>query len=136
MFWNIQSNLCTTATLGTPKKRPLFRGGRYLEGPPIKLVWIWDVWGSGWPLLTGGRYSEVAVSTGLTVLWMIGRIQRQFAYVSMRSNLYLANFERHFVHNFLVHYSTKYFDREKFCFQARSNMQSAIQSCQLVFTLN
>jgi len=46
----------------------LLRGGRYSKGPPIKLVWIWDVWGSGWPLLTGGRYSEVAVSTGLT-LW-------------------------------------------------------------------
>jgi hypothetical protein len=56
------------ATLGTPKKQPLFRGGRYSEGPPIKLVWIWDVWGLGWPLLTGGYYSEVAVSTGLTVL--------------------------------------------------------------------
>jgi hypothetical protein len=46
----------------------LLRGGRYSKGPPIKLLWIWDVWGSGWPLLTGGRYSEVAVSTGLTVL--------------------------------------------------------------------
>jgi len=65
---HIQSNLCTTATLGTPKKRPLFRGGRYSEVPPIKIVLIWDVWGSGWPLLTGGRYSEVAVSTGLTVM--------------------------------------------------------------------
>ncbi len=50
-----------------PQKGPLFRGGRYSEGTPIKLVWIWDVWGSGWPLLTGGRYSEVAVSTGLTL---------------------------------------------------------------------
>ena len=65
---SIQSNLCTTATLGTPKKRPLLIGGRYSKGPSIKLLWIWDVWGSGWPLLTGGRYSEVAVSTGLTVL--------------------------------------------------------------------
>jgi hypothetical protein len=53
-----------------PKKRPLFRGGRYSEGPPIKLVWIWDVWGSGWPLLTGGGYSEVAVSTGMTVVYI------------------------------------------------------------------
>jgi hypothetical protein len=60
----IQSN---QDTLGTPKKRPLFRAGRYSEVPPIKLVWIWDVWVSGWPLLTGGRYSEVVVSTGLTV---------------------------------------------------------------------
>ncbi len=55
------------ATLGTPKKRPLFRVGRYSEVPPTKLVLIWDVWGSGWPLLTDGRYSEVAASTGLTV---------------------------------------------------------------------
>jgi hypothetical protein len=41
---------------------------RCLEVPPIKLVLIWDVWGSGWPLLTGGRYSEVVFNTGLTVL--------------------------------------------------------------------
>ena len=60
-MFNIQSNLCTTATLGTPKKWPLLRGGRYSKGPPIKLVWIWDAFGSGWLLLTGGRYSEVAV---------------------------------------------------------------------------
>jgi hypothetical protein len=38
-----------------PKKWPLFKGGRYSEVPPIKLVLIWDVWGSDWPLLTGGR---------------------------------------------------------------------------------
>ncbi len=63
----VQSNLCTTATLGTPKKRPLYRGGRYSEVPPIKLVLIWYVWGSDWPLLTGGRCSEVVVNTGLTV---------------------------------------------------------------------
>jgi hypothetical protein len=25
----------------------------------------------GWPLLTGGRYSEVAVNTGLTVLYYL-----------------------------------------------------------------
>jgi hypothetical protein len=63
----VQSNLSTTATLGTPKKRPLFRGGRYTEFSRIKLQLVWDVWGSGWPLLTGGRCSEVAVNTGLTV---------------------------------------------------------------------
>jgi hypothetical protein len=51
----VQSNLSTTATLGTPKKRPLFRGGRYPQFSPIKLQLVWDVWGSGWPLLTGGR---------------------------------------------------------------------------------
>jgi hypothetical protein len=55
------------ATVGTLKKRPLFRGGRYSEVPPIKLLLIRDVWGSGWPLLTGGRCSEVVVNTGLTV---------------------------------------------------------------------
>ena len=67
MKLSIQSNLYTTATLGTPKKRLLFRGGRYSEVPPIKLVLIWDVWGSDWPLLTGGRCLEVVVNTGLTV---------------------------------------------------------------------
>jgi hypothetical protein len=67
LIW-VQSNLCTTATLGTPKKQPLFRGGRYSEVPPIKLVLIWEVLGSGLPLLTGGRCSEVVVKTGLTVL--------------------------------------------------------------------
>ncbi len=45
----------------------MFRGGRYSEVPPIKLVLIWDVWGTDWPLLTGGRCSEVVVNTGLTV---------------------------------------------------------------------
>ncbi len=55
------------ATLGTPKKRPLYRGGRSLEGFQLKLV-LELVWlGLVWPLLTGGRYSEVAISTGLTV---------------------------------------------------------------------
>ncbi len=63
----VQSNLSTTATLGTPKKRPLFRCGHYSKVSPIKLQLVWDVWGSGWPLLTGGRCSEVAVNTGLTV---------------------------------------------------------------------
>jgi hypothetical protein len=29
----------------------------------LKVAWP----GLGWPLLTGGRYSEVAVNTGLTV---------------------------------------------------------------------
>ncbi len=63
----VQSNLSTRATLGTPKKRPLFRGGHYSKVSPIKLQLVWDVWGSGWSLLTGGCCSEVAVNTGLTV---------------------------------------------------------------------
>ncbi len=46
----------------------MFRGGRYSEVPPIKLVLIWDVWGLGCPLLMGGHCSEVVVNTGLTVL--------------------------------------------------------------------
>jgi hypothetical protein len=63
----LQSNLCTTAILGTPKKWPLLSCGCYSKVPPIKLVLILDVWGSGWSLLTGGRCSEVVVNTGLTV---------------------------------------------------------------------
>ena len=49
------------------KAAVVYRGGRYSEVSPIKLQLVWDVWGSGWPLLTGGRCSEVAVNTGLTV---------------------------------------------------------------------
>ncbi len=63
----LQSNLSTTATLGTPKKWPLYRVGRSLQVFQSKLV-LKVAWpGLGWPLLTGGRYSEVAVNTGLTV---------------------------------------------------------------------
>jgi hypothetical protein len=62
----IQSNLSTTATLGTAKKWPLYRGGRSVEGFQSKLVskLAWPDFVR--PLLTGGRYSEVAVNTGLT----------------------------------------------------------------------
>jgi hypothetical protein len=78
MFKNfkLQSNLSTTATLGTPKKRPLYRGGRSLKVFQSKLVLklIWPDF--VWPLLTGGRYSEVAVSTGLTVF---GNILKQIS---------------------------------------------------------
>jgi hypothetical protein len=63
----LQSNLSTTATLGTPKKWPLYRVGRSLQVFQSKLV-LKVAWPDlGWPLLTGGRYSEVAVNTGLTV---------------------------------------------------------------------
>ncbi len=66
-YTKLQSNLSTTATLGTPKKRPLYRGDRSLEGFQLKLV-LKLVWPElVRPLLTGGRYSEVVVSTGLTV---------------------------------------------------------------------
>ncbi len=64
---DIQSNLSTTATLGTPKKWPLYNVGRSLQVFQSKLV-LKVAWPDlGWPLLTGGRYSEVAVNTGLTV---------------------------------------------------------------------
>jgi hypothetical protein len=63
---NYKSTLCTTATLGAPKK--LFRGGLYSEVPPIKLVLILNAGGSDWSLLTGGNCSEVVVNTGLAVL--------------------------------------------------------------------
>jgi hypothetical protein len=64
---NIQSNLSTTATLGTAKKWRLYRDGRSVEGFQSKLVskLAWPDFVR--PLLTGGRYSEVAVNTGLTV---------------------------------------------------------------------
>ncbi len=64
-------NPCATTTLGTPKKWPLCRGGRYSEFPPIKLVLTLDVWGSGWSLLTVGRCSEVANNTGVPVVMKI-----------------------------------------------------------------
>ncbi len=59
--------LYTTATLGTPKKWPLYRGGRSVEGFQSKLVskLAWPHFVR--PLLTGGRLSEVAITTGLTV---------------------------------------------------------------------
>jgi hypothetical protein len=59
------------ATLGTPKKQPLYRGGRYSEVPPINPVFIWDVWGSVWPMLTGGHCLEVVVNTGLTYNYVL-----------------------------------------------------------------
>jgi hypothetical protein len=64
---DVQSNLFTTATLGTPKKWPLYRGGQSLEVFQskmfLKLIWPDIVR----PLLTGGHYLEVTVYTGLTV---------------------------------------------------------------------
>jgi hypothetical protein len=65
MFFDIQLNLSTTA-LG-PKKWPLFIDDRSEEVFQLKLQCnlVWPV--LGWPLLTGGCYSEVVVNTGLTV---------------------------------------------------------------------
>jgi hypothetical protein len=39
----------------------------------LELVWL-DL---DWPLLTGGHYSEVAVSTGLTVYFLFGFLPTQ-----------------------------------------------------------
>jgi len=46
---------------------PLFRGGRFSEVPPVKLILIWAPWGSDWLLLTGGHCLEVVVNAALTV---------------------------------------------------------------------
>jgi hypothetical protein len=37
---NIQSNLCTTTTLGTGKKWSLFKGGHYSEGQAVKNMFL------------------------------------------------------------------------------------------------
>ncbi len=37
---DIQSNLCTAATPGTPFKWPLFRGGRYSEVAPQNEIFL------------------------------------------------------------------------------------------------
>ena len=64
-----QSNLSTTTTLGTPKKWLLYRRCRFLEVFQSKLV-LKLVWPDlVWSLLTGGRYSEVVINTGLTVVY-------------------------------------------------------------------
>jgi hypothetical protein len=64
----------------------LYRGGQFLEVFQSKLV-LELVWPDlAWPLLTGGRYLEMAVSTGLTVV----------APLSERSkNLMLLNLKLH-----------------------------------------
>ncbi len=63
----VQSNLCTTASLGTQKNCPLFESGHYPGADREKLLYTWAGWGLGRSLLTGGRCLEVAVKTGLTV---------------------------------------------------------------------
>ncbi len=57
--------------LGPPKKWPFYTGGWCLEVFQSKLVFqlVWP--DLVWPLLKGGRYSEVAANTGLTVLKII-----------------------------------------------------------------
>ncbi len=63
---DIQSNLCITTTLRA-WKTGLLCGG-LSEKYQWKAIARLDVDPSGWPLLTGGRCSEVAVSTDLPVL--------------------------------------------------------------------
>jgi hypothetical protein len=66
LILNLQSNLCTTATLGTPKKWPLFKGWPLFRGWSKILGSLFIRAGdSGRSSLTGDRCSEVAVSTGL-----------------------------------------------------------------------
>jgi hypothetical protein len=60
--FGLQSNLCTTATLGTWKKAAVWQ--RCL----IKLGFRLVVDDSNWPLLTGGCCSQLVVKSGLTVL--------------------------------------------------------------------
>jgi hypothetical protein len=58
----IYSQICVQRPpSGAQNNQPLFRGGRYSEVPPIKLVLIWEAWGSSWLLLTGGRCLEVVM---------------------------------------------------------------------------
>jgi hypothetical protein len=45
----------------------LYKGGRFLEGFQSKLLLNLILQALGWPLLAGGRCSEVAVNTVLTV---------------------------------------------------------------------
>jgi hypothetical protein len=61
-----QSNLCITATLGTLKLRPLLTGGHCSEVAYFIKIEIGPL--KWWPLYAGVGYSEVAVSSGLTVL--------------------------------------------------------------------
>jgi hypothetical protein len=66
---NLQSNLCTTTTLGTQKEWPLLTGvtgGRCSE--VIYVIKASQGTKKWWSLWTGGRYSEMVVSSGLSVL--------------------------------------------------------------------
>jgi|688.fasta_scaffold374813_1 hypothetical protein len=55
-----------------PKKAAVARRWPLFIGSSYKTSIELEVWGLGWPLLTGGRYWEVVFNTGLTVqsnLW-------------------------------------------------------------------
>ena len=61
----MQSNLCTTTTLGTLKFWPLMTDGRCSKVVNIIKIEIGPF--KWWPLQAGDHYSEVSVSSGLTV---------------------------------------------------------------------
>jgi hypothetical protein len=67
----VQSNLCTTASLGTQKNWPLFKSGRYPGADREKLTYALAGCGLGGSLLTVGLCLEVAVNTGLTVCFSV-----------------------------------------------------------------
>ncbi len=78
----VKSNLCTTASLGAQKNWPLFKSGRYPGTDREKLLYTLAGWGLGRSLLTGGRCSEVAVNTGLTVIASLTSIHTDLLIVS------------------------------------------------------
>ena len=59
--------MSTTTTLGTLNLWPVLTGGRCSEVALCYKKWKWDF--KMWLLLAGGYYSEVVVSSGFTVLW-------------------------------------------------------------------
>jgi len=65
LYASIQSNLCITTTLGSQNLWPLLTGGRCTEVALCYENWNWDP--KKWSLQTSGRYSEVVVNSCLTV---------------------------------------------------------------------
>jgi hypothetical protein len=67
-FHDVQSKLCTTTTLGTPKLWPMLTGGRcYIEVAYVDIsIEIGPL--KRWSLKAGGFYSEVVVRSGLTLM--------------------------------------------------------------------
>jgi hypothetical protein len=62
--FHVQSNLCTTTTLGTQNLLPLWTGGHCSEVALCYEDLNWD------SIMAGGRYLEVVVRSGLTVFVM------------------------------------------------------------------
>jgi len=57
----VQSNLCTTTTLGIPTLWSLFRGSVSYVMKTVSMSQKW------WPLWAGGRYLDVVISSGKKV---------------------------------------------------------------------